>query len=264
MAASAVSVFPSVISAQSADTIQKAESDSLGMIVKSIEMVENKPIVVAIFNIRTGKTIEYTVGDYAEGKLVRDILEDRVILYDELTKYQHVLIYNDMVAAAGEDEDLSTPLIKVRTKKRDEEDMNVTLQFNKYLNKSKNKEVKYGAADEASETAEKAKLDKTTRDFKRNANPIENKQATDEAEVAKPAAKVEVTVSTNEVKVNPEAAKKETPLKTEPVKKETAAPAKTATTEVDVTPAPSAQAPAKTPAAPAATTTKDGQPVKIR
>ncbi|HNY12743.1 MAG TPA: hypothetical protein PKK26_14225 [Candidatus Wallbacteria bacterium] len=233
----AVSAVPAVISAQSADTIQKAESDSLGMIIKSIEMVENKPIVVAIFNTRTGKTIEYTVGDYAEGKLVRDILEDRVILYDELTKYQHVLIYNDIVAPGEEDEELSTPLTTVRTKKRDDEDMNITLQFNKYLNKSKGKDIKYGAPDEASEASEKAKLDKTTRDFKQNANPIENKQATDENEVVKPAAKVEVTVSTNEVNVNQAGLKKET--------------TKTATVEVDVTP-------------PASSTTKDGKTVKIR
>ncbi len=255
----AVAAFPAAAPAQSADTLAKAESDGLGMIIKSIEMVETKPIIAAIFNTRTGKTVEYTVGDYAEGKLVRDILEDRVILFDELTKYQHVLIFNDIVMAAEDDGENSTPVTKIRTKKRDDEDMNVTLQFNKYLNRSKGKELKYGAVDEASENAEKTNLNKTTRDFKPNTAPIENKAAV-ETEAVKPAAKVEVTVSTNEVKVDTPASKKETPASTETPDKETSSPAKTG-----AAPAPSASdktATSETQVSPAAT--KDGKQVKIR
>ncbi|HOD42635.1 MAG TPA: hypothetical protein PKL57_18945, partial [Candidatus Wallbacteria bacterium] len=62
---------PPDASAAGKDSREISESDSLGLIIKSIEMVEEKPLIAAIFNIKTGKTIEYTIGDYIDGRLVR-------------------------------------------------------------------------------------------------------------------------------------------------------------------------------------------------
>lgn len=173
------------------DSRAKAESDGLGLIIKNIEMIENKPILAAVFNTKTGRTIEYTVGDYIEGKLVRDILEDRIVLYDEVTKYQHVLIFNDVVSAGEEDDEIPVPVMRVRTKYKNDDDMDVTTQFNRHLARAKGKDFKYGAADKTSEAAEKAGLNRTTRDFKAPVQPIENRSADQTGEVSaeKPAAK---------------------------------------------------------------------------
>ncbi len=149
------------------------ETESLGLIIKSIEMVEEKPLLAAIFNIKTGRTIEYTVGDYIEGRLIRDILEDRIVIYDEITRHQYVLIYNDIVSAA-ESEDADVSVIKIKEKKRDIEDMNITNIFNVELNKIQGNEVPaYGTPDAASEDEKKREIHNFTRDFKESPDGFE-------------------------------------------------------------------------------------------
>jgi len=161
--------------AQSRDTLNSIESESLGLIIKYIEMVEEKPLLAAVFSIKTGRTVEYTLGDYIEGKLIRDILEDRVVLYDEITRHQFVLIYNDVVASTEEEQNRETSLIRIKEKKRDIEEMNVTNIFNNELNKAQGKEpLKFGVPDSQQEEDAKQKMNRYTRDFKDNQEGFKN------------------------------------------------------------------------------------------
>jgi len=169
------------------DDISGAESDSLGLIIKSIDVVEEKPVMVEKFNVKTCRSIEYTVGDYVEGKLLRDILSDRVVLYDELSRHQYVLIYNDVVSAEDE-EDAATSLIKIKEKKRDQDGMNVTYVFNNYLIKAQGKEpFKLGSSNEGSEEEAKLKLENYSRDFQTNSAGFNKSEplATDSVSVSK-------------------------------------------------------------------------------
>lgn len=206
-------------SAAQKDSREISESDSLGLIIKSIEMVEEKPLVAAIFNIKTGKTIEYTLGDYIDGRLVRDILEDRVVLYDEITRHQFVLIYNDVVSAE-ESEEKETSLIRIKEKKRDLEEMNVTNVFNMELSKVQGKEPsKFGVSDSQAEEEAKQKMNNYIRNFKDNPDGFKtqpadaSKDSTSEAGVKdKNAPTVEVEVkdkkekaATGEVEVKSDA-----------------------------------------------------------
>lgn len=135
-----ISIAPAY-SRETKDDIDKAESDNLGLIIKNIEMVEEKPVAAAVYNLKTGKTLEYIAGDYIDGKLIKDILDDRIVLLDELTKHQYVLIFNDTVTEAEPDEsDESVPVIRTRDKKKFTEGMDVTIQFNKALKKITNPE----------------------------------------------------------------------------------------------------------------------------
>jgi hypothetical protein len=162
-------------SAQSRNALDSLESESLGLIIKYIEMVEEKPLLAAIFSIKTGRTVEYTLGDYIEGKLIRDILEDRVVLYDEITRHQFVLIFNDVVSAAEEEQNRETSLIRIKEKKRDIEEMNVTNIFNNELNKAQGKEpLKFGAPDSQQEEDAKQQMNRYTRDFKDNQEGFKN------------------------------------------------------------------------------------------
>lgn len=161
--------------AHAREDLGRVESESLGLIIKYIEMVEDKPLLAAIFNIKTGRTIEYTIGDYVEGKLIRDILEDRVVLYDEITRHQFVLIFNDVVSAAEEEEKRETSIIRIKEKKRDIEEMNVTNIFNNELNKVQGKEpLKFGTPDSQQEYEAKQKQNAYTRDFKTNPDGFKN------------------------------------------------------------------------------------------
>lgn len=161
--------------AQSRNTLDSIESESLGLIIKYIEMVEEKPLLAAIFSIKTGRTVEYTLGDYIEGKLIRDILEDRVVLYDEITRHQFVLIFNDVVSATEEEQNRETSLIRIKEKKRDIEEMNVTNIFNNELNKAQGKEpLKFGTPDSQQEEDAKQKMNRYTRDFKDNQDGFKN------------------------------------------------------------------------------------------
>ena len=180
-------------------TLASMETESLGLIIKSIEMVEEKPLLAAIFNIKTGRTIEYTVGDYVEGRLIRDILEDRVVLYDEITRHQFVLIYNDVVSSET-DEDRDISVIRIKEKKRDLEEMNITNIFNNELNKAQGREpAAYGTPDNASEDEKKLEMQNYTRDFqdspdgfdKAGGDTLEVKETTPPADADKPAAAAE-------------------------------------------------------------------------
>ena len=165
----------SAAAAQSKDAVSSIESESLGLIIKYIEMVEEKPLLAAIFSIKTGRTVEYTLGDYIEGKLIRDILEDRVVLYDEITRHQFVLIFNDVVSAVEEEQDRETSLIRIKEKKRDIEEMNVTNIFNNELNKVQGKEpLKFGTPDSQQEEEAKQQLNRYTREFKDNQEGFKN------------------------------------------------------------------------------------------
>lgn len=168
-------LISSAARAQSRNALDSIESESLGLIIKYIEMVEEKPLLAAIFSIKTGRTVEYTLGDYIEGKLIRDILEDRVVLYDEITRHQFVLIFNDVVSAAEEDENRETSLIRIKEKKRDIEEMNVTNIFNNELNKAQGKEpLKFGTPDSQQEEDAKQQMNRYTRDFKDNQDGFKN------------------------------------------------------------------------------------------
>jgi hypothetical protein len=254
------------------------ESESLGLIIKSIEMVEEKPLLAAIFNIKTGRTIEYTVGDYVEGRLIRDILEDRVVLYDEITRHQFVLIYNDVVSVE-ENEDRDISVIRIKEKKRDFEEMNVTNIFNNELNKARGAEpTAYGTPDSASEDEKKLEMQNYTRNFQDSPDGFDKAGGGDTKEIGqtpapaganKPAATVEV-----EIKEKPAAAKSATAANTA-APPPASQPADTKAVEVNqAQPAPSATPAATAPKAPAkpevkppaggVVKTPDGTTVKIR
>lgn len=179
------------------------ESEGLGLIIKSIEMVEEKPLLAAIFNIKTGRTIEYTLGDYVDGRLIRDILEDRVVLYDEITRHQFVLIYNDVVSAE-ENKERDVCVVRIKEKKRDIEEMNITNIFNNELNKARGDEpTAYGTPDSASEDEKKMEMQNYTREFQDSPDGFDKANGGDTGEVRqntapagadKPAATAEVKI----------------------------------------------------------------------
>lgn len=269
LAAAVLFCMPAGSFAAADETATKGEADTLGLIIKSIEMVEDKPLLVSIYNVKTGKTIEYTAGDYVSGKLIRDILEDRVVLLDEVTKYQYVLIFNDTVSE--EEEDAAVPLIRVREKKREIDGMDITYEFNKSINKLAGKDIKYGAGTPEDEEAERNKMKQTTKGFSEG-KPLSEmpiSQATREVETA-PKPNTETTSETKispkasqsaagpekatvEVKVSPKSAAKES----KPA--EPAASDKTSSSTAEVKTSPASTSGAKT------MTTKDGKTtVKIR
>ncbi len=249
------------------------ETESLGLIIKSIEMVEEKPLLAAIFNIKTGRTIEYTVGDYVEGRLIRDILEDRVVLYDEITRHQFVLIYNDVVSSET-DEDRDISVIRIKEKKRDLEEMNITNIFNNELNKAQGREpAAYGTPDNASEDEKKLEMQNYTRDFqdspdgfdKAGGDTQEVKETTPSADADKPAAAVEPTVKEKPAAPESAAAADATTAKpagaTKAVELNSKPPAPSA--PLSAKPKPAAPSAAKPPAG-GVVKTPDGTTVKIR
>lgn len=207
------------------------ETESLGLIIKSIEMVEEKPLLAAIFNIKTGRTIEYTVGDYVEGRLIRDILEDRVVLYDEITRHQFVLIYNDVVSTET-DEDRDISVIRIKEKKRDLEEMNVTNIFNNELNKVQGVEpTAYGTPDKAADDVKKMEMQNYTRDFQDSPDGFD-KAGGDTGEVKDPSgpAAADKPAATVEVEVKEKSAASKSPAAADSASDATAKPSAASTT----------------------------------
>lgn len=275
-------IISSSAAAQSRDAISSIESESLGLIIKYIEMVEEKPLLAAIFSIKTGRTVEYTLGDYIEGKLIRDILEDRVVLYDEITRHQFVLIFNDVVSAVEEEQDRETSLIRIKEKKRDIEEMNVTNIFNNELNKVQGKEpLKFGTPDSQQEEEAKQRLNRYTREFKDNQEGFKNTPETTPSSVppadTKETGLKDKSDGTVEVEVGEKAGGKARPeVKKAPQTPSSASPdGGGGTKSVEIAPAKGAPAataettlkrPQADKAARGAATAKtpDGTPVKIR
>lgn len=258
--------FPTPAGAAADETATRGEADTLGLVIRSIETVEGRPLLASIYNVKTGKTIEYTVGDYVAGKLIRDILEDRVILLDEITKFQYVLIFNDTVSVEEEDEEDQVPVVRVREKKRDIDGMDVTYEFNKNINRLAGKDIKYGAGTSEDEERERNKLKRTTKSFPigKPLPEVPETRATAEVETSKPLSGQEATAETKiapKKSAAPEGSGAGGTVEVKVAPKTSAASAQTAaspaaTTEVGT--------PAKPSSGQKTTTTKDGTTVKVR
>lgn len=122
-------ILPAAVFTLLALAFRTSATPDLGLIVRYVEELDGQPLFAGVFDIAAKKTFEYGPGDYVKGMLVRQVLRDRVVLVDEITKYQYVLVVNEL----DFDEPGEPDVTRLRAKRRDMDDMDVTAEFNREM-----------------------------------------------------------------------------------------------------------------------------------
>jgi hypothetical protein len=126
----------------------------IGLILRYVDKIDGKAVVANIFEIKTKKSFEYVIGDHVDGLLVKQIFDDRVIILDEITKYQYVLIVN----TTDYEEPEEVGVTRYKKKRKSFENMDITAEFNREISKAAGTYNKYGTSSKKNELEAEGKL----------------------------------------------------------------------------------------------------------
>jgi hypothetical protein len=126
----------------------------IGLILRYIDKIDGKPVVANIFDTKSRKSFEYTVGDYVNGLLIKQIFDDRVIILDEITKFQYVLTVN----RAEYEEPEEVGVTRYRRRRRSIDGMDITAEFNRELAKAEGTYRYYGTSSKKDELEKEGEI----------------------------------------------------------------------------------------------------------
>lgn len=119
----------------------------LGLILRYVDVVNDRPVLANIYDVKTKDSYEYVAGDYVNGLMLKSIMEDRIVLLDEISKFQYVIVLNAMETEI----DAEVHVTHRKTRKKHLDDMDITSDFNREISRADGTYQMYGAA-----TAEEA------------------------------------------------------------------------------------------------------------